>query len=100
MPGTGQVTPESDEAPAGENGQGSRDQHTADAAIVAAERDPVKWFATLQAAAALRGIVVQRIAGDTGAEYIVSQQGGAYCARRFSLDALAGLLQRMGVRLP
>jgi hypothetical protein len=59
-----------------------------------------KRFATLQAAAMRRQITVQQIAGDTGTEYIVSQRGGAYVARRFSLDALAGLLQRMGVREP
>ena len=58
-----------------------------------------KTFKTWQAAAALRGVIVQRIDGDTGAEFIVSMKGGAYVARRFSLDALGGLLVRMGVRL-
>jgi hypothetical protein len=75
-------------------------EHAGTPAGLAAPDAAEKLFRTLQAAAALRGIVVQRIDGDTGAEYIVSQQGGVYCARRFSLDALAGLLQRMGVKAP
>jgi hypothetical protein len=75
-------------------------ESAAQSAGLAAPDASEKLFRTWQAAAALRGIVVQRIDGDTGAEYIVSQQGGAYCARRFSLDALAGLLQRMGVKAP
>ena len=66
----------------------------------AATPDREKTFATLQAAAALRGIIVQRIDGDTGTEYVVSMRGGAYVARRFSLDALAGLLGRMGAKAP
>lgn len=96
---------QTDERPGGQAGA-LQEQAKADAADFAQRQLPEqlraaeKQFSTLQAAAMLRNITVQRIDGDAGVEYVVSQRGGAYVARRFSLDALGGLLQRMGVRQP
>ena len=52
-----------------------------------------KPLATLQAAAALRGIVVQPLAG--GGAYLVAQ--GVYSRDVEDFEALVALLSRMGV---
>ena len=82
----------------GSNAGQVRDQSAADAldATGTASLRQCKAFATLRAAAALRGFAVDVIEGDDGrAEYVASRW--SHTARCRSVPELEALLKRMGV---